>query len=479
MDIKKCGKVVFISAGMLAPKKEDNILARQHLYLNYGLVGLASILHTKGMPTVVHHGNFAQPEAFASRLCEDGTLETEYPLMLSIPSSFAFAWAQRFCKAIRRLKPELKIVAGGKWAVGTDGNWVKQKIPQIDLVVYGDAERRIEALVHPEYWKTVPYTSASGPTGAESPLVEFPSLNYSLMPDFRHYQPIIEVSRGCGLGCAFCLEKDVPLGSLMAPARIRDALSGYYDLYGSRRLNSYFQSSFFRPSTKWAEEMVNTKQEHGLSTAWRTETRVDSLSPKQLEILSRAGLKIVDLGLESASPRQLLAMDKTSQPAVYLKRAGELLKACSEFGIWAKVNVLLYAGETEDTINETVEWLHKNADYIKGVSVNPLFVYRFGPESVRYVSGLRSIGASPVEADALERDGFARMHLSRSIYFERSLQMASEIRRQFMSARDYFDLKSFSYFPRGFTYSAFLSACANSDRDKLPFDFTIPIARAS
>jgi radical SAM superfamily enzyme YgiQ (UPF0313 family) len=253
--------------------------------------------------------------------------------MLSIPSSFAFAWAQRFCKTIRNLKPDLKIVVGGKWAVGTDGNWVKHKIPQIDLVVYGDAEHRIEALAHHENWTTVPYTSESRAAAPEPPLVEFPSLDYSLMPDFEQHQPIIEVSRGCGLGRAFCLEKDVPLGSLMAPSRIRDVLLAYYDLYGSRELNSYFQSSFFRPSTKWAEEMANTHKKHGLSTEWRTETRVDSLSPKQLGALSRAGLKIVDLGLESASPRQLLAMEKTSQPAVYLKRAGELLKACSEFGI--------------------------------------------------------------------------------------------------------------------------------------------------
>ncbi len=35
--------VLFISAGMLTPKKGDHPFARWHLYLNYGLVGLATV----------------------------------------------------------------------------------------------------------------------------------------------------------------------------------------------------------------------------------------------------------------------------------------------------------------------------------------------------------------------------------------------------------------------------------------------------
>ncbi|MET0622783.1 MAG: B12-binding domain-containing radical SAM protein [Pyrinomonadaceae bacterium] len=479
MGGEKSGNVVFVSSGMLAPKKQDNVLARKHLYLNYGLVGLASILNGKGYSAEVHHGNFVPPEAIASRLCACGSLETRYPLMLSIPSSFALSWAKRFCAAVKILKPGLKIVAGGKWAIGTDGDWVRRQIPQIDLVVYGDSERRIESLLYPERWTRVPHTSAAGAGGAEPPLKAFPHLDYGLMPDFSHYQPIIEVSRGCGLGCAFCLEKDVALGELLAPARIRDSLSRYYELYGSHALNSYFQSSFFRPTADWAAGLARIYEEWGLATRWRTETRVDSLTPRRLETLARAGLKILDLGLESASRGQLLAMQKTTRPEVYLKRASELLRACDSLGVWAKVNVLLYAGESEGTVEETVGWLDEHTDYIKGVSVNPLFVYRFGPESAMYVEGLRADGARPVDPAALERDGFASMHLSDAICFERSLEIASQVRRRFMSARDYYDLKSFSYFPRGFTYSDFLGACAMSDLGKLPFDYSLAPARAS
>ncbi len=41
-------QVVCLSAGMLTPKKSDLPLARQHLYLNYGPLGLASVLRSEG-----------------------------------------------------------------------------------------------------------------------------------------------------------------------------------------------------------------------------------------------------------------------------------------------------------------------------------------------------------------------------------------------------------------------------------------------
>ena len=40
-----------------------------------------------------------------------------------------------------------KIIAGGKWVVGRDGNWLKQKIPQIDAVLSGDGNYIIESAI--------------------------------------------------------------------------------------------------------------------------------------------------------------------------------------------------------------------------------------------------------------------------------------------------------------------------------------------
>lgn len=90
-------------------------------------------------------------------------------------------------------------------------------------------------------------------------------------------------------------------------------------------------------------------------------------------------MKVIDLGLESASLLQLERMQKADKPQRYLDAASKLLETCASHGIWVKVNVLLYGGETAQTLDETQRWLDAHAQYLKGVSVGPVVVY--GPPS--------------------------------------------------------------------------------------------------
>jgi hypothetical protein len=196
-------------------------------------------------------------------------------------------------------------------------------------------------------------------------------------------------------------------------------------------------------------------RERRLSIAWRTESRVDCLTPERIEALAAAGLRVLDLGLESASPRQLVAMGKASQPKVYLRRASEVLHACRASGVWAKVNVLLHPGETMETFGETVDWLARHRDCIKGVSVGPTIVWRYGRHSAALVREYEQRGAQLLDPEALDRDGYAHLHMSAEISHDCAVELALSLSQAMMGARDYFDLKAFSYFPRGTTWEAF------------------------
>jgi radical SAM superfamily enzyme YgiQ (UPF0313 family) len=462
--------ILFVSAGLKQAKKEGNPFAQFHSYLNYGLLGLASILYRKGYNSKVYHGRFFEPNSFSEFVIEHSNFNPAYPIFISLPSVFAIEWAKGFIDNFKSHFPETKIIVGGRWVVENDGKWIRNVLPNIDLVVYGTSEKRIENLLNSENWSSIYNTDISPFLIPESQISEYPSYEYELMYDFKEFHPSIEVSRGCGLGCSFCLEKDAPLQKIKSSEYILEEVRSIQSMYQSELVTPYFESSFFRPSSNWAKQLAKDYTTGNYTFRWRSETRIDSLSEEILNSLATAGLKVLDIGLESASIHQLKLMNKSNKPEVYLERASKFLKVCNALGIWAKVNVLLYAGETVDTINETIVWLEKHKECIKGVSVNPLIVYGRDENTQSYLKELKEYGAEPVDKN-YSLKGYTMMNLSKNFSFEIAEEYRIRISKLFMTSDDYFDLKSFSYLPNTFTKKDFEKICLGADVSKLPFDF--------
>lgn len=461
-------RVLCVSAGLLSPKKRDSPLARQHLYLNYGLLGLATILSEAGYEARVVHGRFERPDHFVESLASQNLLPSQAPVLLSVPSNFALPWARAFCRALRSVNSQSRIIVGGRWVVADDEAWIRNQIPEADVFVRGTAERRILDLVRGST-DQVPIVLSSDGTTPERALEHLPHHDFRLVDRFEDFQPAVEVSRGCRMGCGFCAEANVPLSSMKDPLLVAAELANLTAVYGSSDIHPYLQASYFKPSPRWCRQVGPACEAVGVAVRWRAETRVDGLSPKMIADLARSGLAVLDLGLESASPGQLLAMEKTTVPVAYLKRASELLQACADHGVWAKVNVLLHPGESSQSLEETSEWLEKHRASIKGVSVGPVIVYRFGSSTVGYLNSLERFGAYPVEASALEAQGYVHLHLSPEIDHGAAQEHCRILSRRFMSSEDYFALKSFSYFPRQFDRGAFEMLVRETDEAALPF----------
>ncbi|HXP46361.1 MAG TPA: radical SAM protein [Terriglobales bacterium] len=406
-------KTVLVSAGLLAPKKTDHMAARRHRYLNYGLLTLGTILARKGYPVQMLHGGFCAPDVVAERLLRDCSQDSPL-LLLSLPSFISIPWARLFLETVKRECP-------------------------------------------------------TGPAGIEPSASKFIQLDYALDQDFPDFQPSIEVSRGCGMGCRFCEERLAPLGQIRAADDVVSAVAAAFDIYNTTSINFYFEASFFLATERWAAQLAEGSKKSGLRFAWRCETRVDALTTPALRRLAEAGLRVVDLGLESASPRQLLRMKKSGNSQLYLRRASELLRQCRDNGIWTKVNVLLYPGETPETLAETTDWLDKHRECIKGVSVAPIVVYGHGDEARRDLEELALLGASAVDSTSLESSGVTHLHLSPSIDYESSWALSRYLSRMFMTHRDYYDLKKFSYFSRRYTYPQFLRDMGHASQELLPF----------
>lgn len=439
------GRVLCISAGMLAPKKADNPVGRSHLYLNFGLLGLASVLASDGFDPVVVHGGFVTPEDFIRDLVERVTLSEEPLILLSIPSSFSLPWARRGVEALRRLVPAARIVVGGRWVVADDEPWIRSRLPDVDVFARGVAEGYIVDIARGD----------SLGRRARRRVPSIPELDYRLLEGMECFNPSLEVSRGCGMGCAFCAEAREPLGGMKPPRRLVAEMARLIEVYGTASIRPYLEASLFRPTSAWVGELGEALEASGVHLPWRTETRVDTMPPDLIPGLARAGLRILDLGLESGSPAQLRRMRKTTRPDVYLRRASSLLEACRREGVWVKVNILVHPGETLDTVAQTRAWLEEHRSAIKGVSVGPTILFRYGRASAALLAEFELHGASVVDRFALDRDGFAHLHPSRSISHDAAVELSNEISRSMMSARDYYDLKSFGYLPRQSSWDDF------------------------
>jgi hypothetical protein len=355
---------------------------------------------------------------------------------------------------------------GGRWVTLDNGEWLRKHIPA-DLIVFGEAESRIAKLVDAGAWAGIPGTDRTGAAPPRGVSADYPILDYRIAEGYRDLTPSVEVSRGCGRKCAFCLEADAPLWALRSPASLAAQIRKVQEAYDAEwPLKMYFECSSFTPSSRWAAAV----SAENLGVLWRTEARVDAIAPELMPALASMGLRVLDLGLESADPVTLRRMNKTKDPERYLSAADALLRACHANGVWAKVNIVLYAGESLGSVARTTDWLSERANMIKGVSAGPLIVYRGMRNShVDFLAEVAELGARPVRSSSLEDDGFAELHLSDEIDNEAAEECARRMSRIFMTHRNYFELKSFGYFPRSLTFDAFEAHLAVRPESEWPF----------
>lgn len=445
----------FVAAGQEFTRKSANVINKQNLYLNFGLLSLASTLQECGVESYQIQGNFDSPETTLLSLIELGIAETTHPIFLSIPSFYALSWAQKFVDITQKTFPHVDFIIGGRWVIAGRPNLLKGIIPQALKIVDGTGEIFIRQLAS-EFSASANLTSKN-----------IPALNYNLLHQRERYQPSIEISRGCGMGCAFCQEKNVPKSGLKNPEDLINEVNNAILDDDLRIMTPYFEASIFTPTEKWIDQIRKLVTEKKFSVKWRTEARVDSLTPIHLEKLAECGLTVLDLGLESGSTKQLLSMQKTKNPESYLFRASALLKRAKSCGVKTKINILLYAGENLATINETYEWLSAHADCITGISAGPVVAFGWEEDTINYVANLESAGARAITNQKLR--GVRHFHLSKSIDYDSSLQISKNISRDFMSAENYFFLKSFSYFPRDYTFSKFMTDVKNIQPNELSF----------
>ena len=449
-------KLLSISCGLSEPKKDYSIINKRNLYLNYGLLGLCTILHEKGYDIIQFQGEYSSPEELIEIInsSQYSLEQVDSPVIISIISFLSLDWCNTLTKILKKEYGKTCIV-GGKYVVDGNVSWLKNKLPYVDLFIEGDGEEVIEEALSKFQIKE--------PVGNS---LFYNKLDYKLVHNFEIYNPCIEIARGCGRGCVYCAD------GARKSTRIKDAncvvkeVTELEKMYSYETFNLYFQMATFNASDQWINIFEKGMENFKNPIFWRCTSRVDTLKKNDIIKLSKIGLKVIDLGLESASFEQLIRMGKTSTPKDYLIRAEQILQEANSCGVWVKLNILLTAGESMASIAETINWLERNKELVKGVSVNCETIY--GPRN-RLIHELSKHGASYVDEHELLEKGYARINLSNTIDFNTANQIAKDISRRMMTADDYFDLKKYGYFSRKYTKEEFWHDIKKLDSNSLPF----------
>lgn len=448
-------RIVAIACGLNEPKKDYSIISKRNLYMNYGLLGLCTLLKQQGYDVKQFQGEYLTPSELIDIInCTEYKLNLlKKPVLISIVSFLSLEWCQEITR-ILKVEYGLTCIVGGKYVIDGNVEWLKSKLPYVDLFIEGAGERKIINAIENKK------IEGSDECGC------FDRLDYSLVADYQLYNPSVELARGCGRGCVFCADGNRKRSLVKDPNSVIDDILFYEEIYNYESFNLYFQMATFQVDDSWIKIYKRRMNEFCRRYLWRCTSRVDTLEINCIQKLSEIGLKVIDLGLESASLKQLQLMKKTNEPLSYLKRAEELLREAYENGIWVKLNILFSAGESHETIEETKSWLINNRRYIKGVSINCETIY--GPYN-NLMESIKELGATYLDENDLISKGYASVNLSSEIDYWLSLNLARDLSKELMTSDDYFDLKKFGYFPRNYTREQFYSDLRTLNVDQLPF----------
>lgn len=147
-----------------------------------------------------------------------------------------------------------------------------------------------------------------------------PSPDYDALPveryieHNRHLRGIrgisMIVSRGCPFQCTFCAVHQT-MGRkwrIKSPQKVVDELVA---LKNAHRLEGvWFKDSIFNLDREWIREFCQLMIDQKVEIAWQALTRIDLIDEAELQLMVRAGLTQLDLGIESGSPKTLLRLKK-------------------------------------------------------------------------------------------------------------------------------------------------------------------------
>src|SRR4030095_5539282 len=345
------------------------------IYFPMGLVALGSYLKGKGIDVEIidfdlelrKDSSLLDWNSFKNfalkKLCETkaGTFGIS-SICNNFPASILLA------REIRNEWPLSRIILGGPQPSAVAEKTLRS-YPWIDLIVVGEGEITLYELMLADgsrslkeidgiVYKSQDQILRSPPRALIDNLDELPVPAYSLIPLKEYFNPfqfpdLIEAGRGCPFLCSFCST------SLMwerkyrakSPARILKEIRKVIKDYKIEACLGITHDNFttsFGYVTEFCDFFEKNNRE-GLM--WSASARPDTVNPKRIRELQKAGCRGLFFGVDTGSER----MQKIIHKNLKLPHFKKVLKEAVAQRISATTSLIIgYPEETEDEVNETL-----------------------------------------------------------------------------------------------------------------------------
>lgn len=193
-------------------------------------------------------------------------------------------------------------------------------------------------------------------------LNDMPIPMHELLPFKSYRMPLIKgpftfivTSRGCPAGCTYCI-KHV---SYQFSTRIRSPELIMEELWKLKKMglnNIHMYSDLFTVNRDQVIDLCKRMIDEKINIKWTCNSRVDFVDEEMLQLMGKAGNRLISWGIESGNEQIL----KHAHKGAYPDKAERALKWAKKAGImnWGYFIIGL-PGETEETIRQTIDFAKK------------------------------------------------------------------------------------------------------------------------
>ncbi len=269
-----------------------------------------------------------EADAEALRCVLSAAVERTDPSVVGIGSAFSLDYPDclEALEIVRAIAPKAVTVIGGPHPTFQDAETLDSSA--VDVVVRGEGEWTMLALLR-ALEQGDDLSSVAGisfrrdgrvvrtPDRPPGDLATLPPLDFDLLPaDFMRTTHVHGItSRGCSYRCAYCAESAFWRGKRRHPVpAIVDEMETLERRFGNPVVG--FMESMVDTRDGQLIELCEEIERRGLALPPRfyAHVRADRLDARGVDAMRRAGIRRVNMGVESASPRVLAMMDRSVTP---------------------------------------------------------------------------------------------------------------------------------------------------------------------